>query len=330
MPVSARVRTVSGMLTLLLATSVACSGQASSGGGSSETLTVYTSVTQETVNAVVSAYETAHPDMQVNVFRAPTGKLNARIAADRRSGGVRADVIWATDPLSMHGWAKQGLLRRWQLDGISGIPDEFKTEYFWGTRVLYLIIAAQEGLQPRPDHWSDLTDAAYRGEVALPDPAFAGSAFAALGYFAQARGMDFYRKLRANGAVQVASTPQVATDVAQGRYQLGITLARIVRDAAKKGSPIEVVWPRPGAIALYSPIGIFKSTDSVAGAESFVRFVLSPTAQKEIAKTGWEPARSGIKGPPKPKGAQWVTPDWSKLFGQQQDFLRKYQAIFGA
>lgn len=324
---SARAQTASVLLASLLAISASCSGEAP--GGNSKKLTLYTSVTQDTVNAVVSAYESAHPDTQVNVFRAPTGKLNARIAADRRSGQVGADVVWATDPLSTQRYVEQGLLRRWQLDGVSNIPDAFKTDYFWGTRVLYLILVTRENLQPRPQRWTDLADAAYRGEVALPDPAFAGSAFAALGYFAQERGTDFYRKLRAKGAVEVASIPQVATDVAQGRYELGITLARIARDARQKGSPIDIVWPQPGAIAVYSPIGIFKATEQAAVAQSFVRFVLSPDAQRKIADTGWEPARSDVSGPEKPSDAQWVTPNWSRLFGRQQELLREYEAIFG-
>ncbi len=329
MYVRSPTRLVAAVSVVLVLAASSCAGPGAPQEGRGQAITVYTSVTQDTVNAVVSAFEAAHPDTQVNVFRAPTGQLNARIAADRRSGKVRADVIWATDPLSMHGWVQQGLLRRWKLSGISGIPDAFKTEYFWGTRVLYLILVAHEGLRPMPSRWGDLVDPAYRGDVALPDPAFAGSAFAALGYFAQTRGMDFYRKLEANGAVEVSGPPQVVTDVARGRYEVGITLAKLAREAAAKGSPIRLVWPKPGAIAIYSPIGIFRATDHAATAETFVRFVLSPTGQRKIADTGWEPARSGIAGPPKPPGAEWVTPNWSALFARQQELLREYQQIFG-
>ena len=39
------------------------------------------------------------------MFRATTGQLNTRIAADQHSGGLRADVIWGTDPLSMESYA---------------------------------------------------------------------------------------------------------------------------------------------------------------------------------------------------------------------------------
>ena len=39
---------------------------------------------------------------------------------------------------------------------------------------------------------------------------------------------------------------------------------------------------------------------------------------------------AGIAGPPQPAGATSVSPDWTKLFGQQQQLLRQYQGIFGA
>ena len=293
---------------------------------------LYTSVTQETIDAVVGGYERAHPGAKVTVFRAPTGQLNARIAADQRSGGLRADVIWGTDPLSMQSYADQHLLAPWPLPQLTSVPEQYRTPEFWGTRLLYLVIVAHKDLQQQPTAWTDLTSPAYRGKVAVPDPAFAGSAFAALGYFSQApeMGMDFYRALRANGAKQVASIPDVVTQVAQGRYQLGITLDSGARTAVKKGSPIVIVWPKPGAIALYSPIAMTAQTARPTGSavKEFMTYVLSPEGQQHIADTGWQPIISGVPGPPQPAGATSVSPDWAALFGHQQELLATYRSTF--
>ena len=294
-------------------------------------LTLYTSVTQNTVDAVVEGFTKAYPGSSVDVFRATTGDLNARIAADERSGGLRADVIWGTDPLSMQSYADQDLLAPWPLGDIDGVPTEYQAEEFWGTRVLTLVLVANNALSPKPESWSDLTDSTYRDKVALPNPAAAGSAFAALGYFSQAKGfgMDFYRDLKANGAVQVATVPEVVTDVATGRYQLGITLSSEVVAAMAKGSPVTMVWPKDGAIALYSPIAATSAAKEPAAAEAWMRYVLSTDGQERIAATGWQPVLEGIEGPERPAGATVVAPDWSALFGGQRDLLAQYQAIFG-
>jgi len=268
------------------------------------------------------------------VFRATTGQLNARIAADEHSGGLRADVIWGTDPLSMESYAQDGLFQPWPLPALTGVPAQDKTKYFWGTRELYLVIVAHKGLTPMPANWSDLASPAYKGKVALPDPAAAGSAFAALGYFdtTPGFGIGFYDKLKANGAVQVSTIPEVVTDVAEGRYQLGITLDSEVRSAIKEGSPVVMDWPADGAIELYSPIAETVTAKGAAATatQALMRYVLSASGQTVIGKTGWQPVLPGIAGPPRPAGATEVCPGWTTLFGRQNQILQQYQAIFGA
>ncbi|MGH3197982.1 MAG: extracellular solute-binding protein [Streptosporangiaceae bacterium] len=333
-------RTFVPAVPLLLAAALTGCGSSSTAAparpaaGPNARLTLYTSVTQNTVTAVLNGFEKLDPGVKVSVFRATTGQLNARIAADQHSGGLRADVIWGTDPLSMESYAQQGLFRPWPLPGLAGVPEQDKTKYFWGTRELYLVIVAHKGLTPMPTTWSDLASASYKGKVALPDPAAAGSAFAALGYFdtAPGFGMSFYHALKANGAVQVSTIPEVVTDVAEGRYQLGITLDSEVRAAVKQGSPVVLDWPSDGAISLYSPIAETVAAQGAAGSASqaLLRYVLSTPGQTVIGKTGWQPVLPGVPGPPRPAGATEVYPAWTALFGRQNQVLRQYQAIFGA
>ncbi len=307
------------------ASSPTAAAAASSGAAS---LTLYTSVTQETVDAVTAGYKQSHPGATVTVFRAATGQLNARIAADLRSGGLKADVIWGTDPLSMQSYTDQSLLAPWPLPDLTSVPSQYRTPEFWGTRLLYLVLVTRHGLQPAPTSWADLTSPAYAGKVAVPDPAFAGSAFAALTYFSQTQGMDFYRALRANGARQVSSIPDVVTQVAQGTFSVGITLDSGVRDAIAKGSPVDLVWPTTGAIALYSPIAQTTASAHAGAAKEFMGYVLSTDGQQRIAATGWQPIVPGVAGPPRPAGAQTVSPDWAATFGHQAELLAQYRSVF--
>ena len=327
---------LSVLLVAVLATGglAGCGRSAPGASATPQQVTLYTSVTQNTVTAVIDGFAKVDPGVKVSVFRATTGQLNARIAADEHTGGLRADVIWGTDPLSMESYAQEHLFRPWPLTGLTGVPAADKTTYFWGTRELYLVIVAHKGLTPMPRTWADLASPAYKGKVALPDPAAAGSAFAALGYFdaTPGFGLGFYRALKANGAVQVATIPEVVTDVAEGRYQLGITLDSEVRSAIAEGSPVVMDWPADGAIALYSPIAetVAATGHTNTAAQALLRYVLSPAGQAVIGKTGWQPVLPGVAGPPRPAGATEVYPGWTALFGHQQQILRQYQAIFGS
>ncbi len=306
---------------------VAVAGLAGCGDDDDSAIVVYTSVTQATVDAVVAGFAAVSPDTDVEVFRAPTGEINARIAAERREGGLRADVLWLTDPLSMQQYHADGLLRSWTPAEAGAIPAAYRTDSFWGTRVLSLVIVHQPGLSPAPVAWSDLETAAEAGGVALPDPGFAGSAFAALGFFAlhEDFGMEFYRRLHDAGAEQVSAPGDVVTGVAEGQYAAGITLWFTAQAAADKGSPIEIVWPEPGAIALFSPIALTEgATDTTA--EAFVDYVLSTGGQTAIAGTGWQPARRDLAWTA--AGPQ-VTVDWSLAYDRQEELLDAYRAIFG-
>jgi iron(III) transport system substrate-binding protein len=291
-------------------------------------VTLYTSVTQDTVDAVLDALAEQQPGLDVAVFRAPTGALDARIATELRSGGLQADVLWMTDPLSVQRYAADGLLAPLRDGAVDAVPVAYRSDEFVGTRLLNLVIVAGRDLEVVPTSWESLTDETLAGAVALPDPGFAGSAFAALGYFATSEdlGMEFLQRLKDNEAVQVSSPGEVLNGVAEGRFSAGITLDKIARSAIEKGSPVDLIWPDPGAIVLYSPAAVVDSTDDPAAAHGFVEFLVSPEAQTAIASTGWQPVRPDVAWPY--DGAA-EAPDWDELFGRQQALLEGYRAIFG-
>ena len=331
-----------------LALAAACSGSATPGvGGTSPstavapsaggesgapsatgTITLYTSVTQATVDAVVKGFGDAHSGAKVDVFRAPTAEVAARIATDLASGGLKADVLWLSDPLSIAAYADQKLLQAWSPPSAGAIDAAYRTDTFFGTRLLNMVMIKGAAVTPGPADWKDLLAPGYKGRIALPDPGFAGSAFAALGYFSQAAGYGtaYYQSLKDNGATQVKAPDDVTTGVAEGQYSVGMTLDNSARTAIKKGSPITLVWPSSGAIAIYSPIAAVAASGNQATADAFVEYTLSTAGQALIAGTGWQPV-VGPGGPPIP-GKQ-VSPDWKAAFGKQKDLLTAYRAIFG-
>jgi iron(III) transport system substrate-binding protein len=294
-----------------------------------ESITLYTCVNDTTVQPVITAFQSAHPGSEVKLFRAPTGELNARVASDVRSGGLKADVVWACDPLTMRGYLDQQLVGGWLPEEAAGVPEQFRTADSVGAAVLYLVAVHGKGVAP-PTAWSDLTGSAY-APVAVPDPGVAASALGALGYFSQAEGygLDFYRNLQQQGAKQVNTPDNVTTGVAQGQYKAGLTIANSAYLAQDKGSPIEVTWPKPGAVAIYGPIALARHSADSALAKDFISYVVSQGGQQVIADAGSYPTRSGVSGPEIPPGAPVVYPDWEQIAGTKDKLLKDYQTIFG-
>ena len=312
-------------MTFLVA---ACGSSSDSGSGSdSGSLTLYTCVSDTTIAPVIKAYEKANPGDEVKLFRAPTGELNARVAGDVRSGGLRADVIWACDPLTMQDYVDQDLVGGWTPK--SSIPSEYRTDDYVGVALLYMVAVSGKGVPPATG-WADLTKPAYDGKVALPDPAVAASALGTLGYFSANPdfGIDFYKDLKANGATQVSTPDEVVTGVAEGTYSAGITTANSAYASKSNGSPIEVTWPAPGAVGIYGPVALAQETDK-AQAKRFISFVTSKEGQEVIADGGSYPTLPDVPGPMKPEDAVVVLPDWARVAASEDDLLGQYQKIFG-
>jgi iron(III) transport system substrate-binding protein len=335
MPVRPSTRRTTAVASALLALALlpaACgSGRTDAGAARKTTdITLYTCANAPTAKAMIAAFQKQHPDVTVQLFRAPTGEINARVAGDVRSGGLRADVIWACDPLTIQGYVRQGLVGGWTPANATAIPARYRTADAVGAAVLYVVAVNHTGTAS-PRAWSDLTSPAYRNAVALPDPAFAASALGALGWFASAPGygMSYLSALHANGATKLKTPDEVSTAVAQGTYKAGITISSSANAAKKAGSPINVVWPQPGAIAVYGPIALSRTSQNSAQAKQLITFVTSEPGQRLVAETGGYPTRPGIGGPPAPAGASVVSPDWASLGGQQDALLARFKQAFG-
>ena len=265
-----------------------------------KSITLYTCVSDTTIQPILEKFHATHPGSEVKLFRAPTGELNARVASDVRSGGLKADVVWACDPLTMQDYRDQQLVGGWLPEEAATVPEQFRTADDVGVAVLYLVAVHAKGTAA-PKTWSDLTKPGY-APVAVPDPGVAASALGALGYFSQADGygLDFYRKLQQQGAKQVATPDNVTTGVAQGQYKSGITIANSAYLAQSKGSPIEVTWPEPGAVAIYGPIALARHSADSSLAKDFISYVISQDGQQDTSRCGFlpDPPRRRWSGDP--------------------------------
>jgi iron(III) transport system substrate-binding protein len=324
--------TLGGRVMVILALLMPLTVAAGCGGGAAtakpDDITLYTCVSDSTIQPVIAAFQKAEPGRQVNLYRAPTGDLNARVAGDVRSGGLKADVIWGCDPLTMRNYVSQGLVGGWTPE--TDIPATVRTADYIGVANLYLVEVNKKGTT-KPTSWSELTGPAFRGGVAIPDPGTAASALGALGYFTEntAYGLKYYRDLKAGGAVQVSTPDNVTTGVAEGVYRAGMTTANSAYAAQKSGSPIEVVWPKPGAVAIFGPIALAKHASASAAAKDLISYVTSRDGQTLIGASGSYPTLPNVPGPTKPASAPVVYPDWSAISARQDTLLKSYRQIFG-
>lgn len=158
-----------------------------------------------------------------------------------------------------------------------------------------------------PTSWNDLWDPAYKGHVALSDTnSCCGFAFVLL----QAKlnggsadnidpGFKKVASLKPNVLAFYTSHDQMAQLLNQGEAWIGPwTNDRAASQHAQK-APIDMVFPKDGAVVFANSMGIPKGSKHKDLAEKYINFALDPAQQKAFAQDAFvAPVVKGVQLPP--------------------------------
>ncbi|SMH48640.1 iron(III) transport system substrate-binding protein [Rathayibacter oskolensis] len=328
--------------TVLLA---GCSGTASPApaGESADalepaTITLYTSEPQEKADALVAAFAEVHPEVTVEVFRAGTGDLTARIESERTAGAVQADVLLAADAGTFEDYAAEDLLLQYSPADVDSLnPDVVDPEgYYTGTRIIPTVIAYNTSLVEEadaPTSWRELTDSAWADKLVMPNPDVSGAAAynAAVWLDEPALGEEWLTALAANRPVIADSNGPVSQAVASGTQPVGIVVDYLVRELAAQGSPIAVSYPTEGVPYVSQPAGIFADTDEQAASEAFVDFLVSSEGQTLAVEQSYLPVRSDVgtpEGAPSMDDITVLSPDLETIRESQDAAVATFSELF--
>lgn len=266
-----------------------------------ETVTLYTSVPTQIMSKIQAAFEKHDSNIDLRVFRSGTGNIAAKIATEREAGGVKADVIWVADFAYYETLKKEGLLFKYDSPAGAALPPSMKDPegYYYSARMIAMALTYNPNFVKNPPQtWRDLLDPRWKGKVVMSNPQYSGAALDTIGGLVMNYGLDYLRRLRANNTTVVRANAAVAGKVTSGEFSIGIILDYYVRSQRKKGSPIELVYPKDGAVAIASPIAIISSSKHKVAAEKFLDYVISEEGQAALVKFGnFIPVRAGMAGP---------------------------------
>ncbi len=309
---------------------------AASGAAEEQTITVYTSEPQEKIDEIVAAFEAANPGITVEVFRAGTGDLTARIAAEQQSGEVQADVLLAADAATFEGYAADDLLLELDTADVDALdPAVVDPESFYvGTRIIPTVIAYNTTLvEEPPTSWEQLTEAEYANQIVMPNPDVSGAAAynAAVWLDEPQLGDAWLEALAANEPVIADSNGPVSQAVATGTQPIGIVVDYLVRDLAAAGSPVAVSYPEEGVPFVSQPAGIFASTDAPEASQAFVDFLVSVEGQELAVEQAYLPVRGDVgtpEGAPSMDEIAILAPELDTILATQDEAVSRFNALF--
>lgn len=303
--------------------------------GDKTVITVYTSEPEEKVDQINQAFTEENPDVEVQVYRAGTGDLKARIDAEKSSGKVEGDLIWAADAPTFEEFKEQDLLSKFDAVTTDEVLEEVVDEdgYYVGTRLIPTVIAYNTDVIDQadaPKSWADLTDDKHMEKIVMPDPAVSGAAaFNATVWMNNEKlGETWVEDLGKNKPMIAASNGPTSQEIAGGGHPVGVVVDYLVRDLAAKGSPIKEVYATEGSPYITEPIGVFKDSEKKEAAQRYINFILSEKAQKLAVEQNYLPVLESVGTPgdaPKLDDIELMTVDQETLTNDRQRSVDFFQ-----
>ena len=278
------------LLACVLCTSLAASAELSG------KVTVYMPSPSGLADKLAAGF-TAATGVAVEQFQGTTGEILARLEAGEAN--PVADVVilasWS-DGLSMK---QSGKL-------VSYIPanaDKVVEGWIDGDSMLFGYSASAVGViyntivvPELSADWSELADAQYAGQLAIPDPEKSGSCKDFVAGYVNAYGWDDLQAMADNGMVVPGANKAALEAVTTG--EVGILVAGVDYNAYSsmaKGEPLRIYYPAGGTVVNPRPAMILSTAPNADNAKAFIDYLFSDEAQQLVAEAYLLPGRSDIR-----------------------------------
>lgn len=197
------------------------------------------------------------------------------------------------------------------------------------------------GWQP-PSSWRDLADPRYKGQLLVPGISNSYGLHS-LVMLARAHGgsekkiepgFEAMEKLAPNVASFESSSSKMSELFQTRAVTIGVWGSGRAQALAETGFPVAFVYPKEGAVALFTSVCPITASDQPQLAQAFVRHLLSPQIQAALAKgAGWGPTNKTAQLEPEvaakvvygPEAvARLVSPDLQLLNDQRPEWAKRW------
>ena len=274
----------------------ACTRRAEGPSGRAD-LTVYAAQGAEITTPVLDAYQRRHPALRIDVIRAGTGEMLARIRAEREN--PIGDLLWG-GALESYA-ANADLFEPVTLTGTERFDavDPSGRWHPFTTNVIHLVVNTERLREPPPTTFLELADPRWRrlGRIALSNPAGSGTGYTVVTALAALHGWDYVAALLRNCRL-TESSDSMFKWVKDGETAAGFLFETTLRDYVSAGAPLAPVLASEGLITQTDGFGLVAGAPHRQAALDLLAFLRSDEAAAIVrAQVGRRPARRGLAPP---------------------------------
>jgi iron(III) transport system substrate-binding protein len=291
----------------------------------------YTALNIQDADMLTKKFEEKYPFIKTQTLRLGTFQLLTKIQTEARAGSFRGDAIEIAG-VTGHLLKKDGVFAKYVSPESRFYPDSVKdpdgtwTSFFINTHVLvYNTDLVKKGDLPRT--FQELINPKWKDKIVMSeDFDIYGMMLKVMG---REKGLDFMRRLAAQGVGLRDSYTLAVQGVASGEVPLGLNLyGTRTEEFKKKGAPVDWI-PMEFVLASLEPLAVAANAANPNAARLFVDFLLSKEAQDLMRQRFRIPSRPDV--PPDPpeltKGLNVIATDLS-LADQSKQLAAEYYGIF--
>ena len=272
------------------------------------TLTIYSPHGKDLLEYFEKAFETAHPDIDVQWVDMGSQEVIDRLRAEKAN--PQADLWFGAPAEIFERGAREGLLERYAPSWANAIPAEARdaNDRWFGTYLTPEVIAYNTDVltaETAPKDWDDVLDPKWKGKIVIRDPIASGTMRAIFGAIIAREftrtgsveaGYDWLRRLDANTKEYTLNPTLMYQKL--GRQEALISLYNMPDIATLKqrlNIPVSYMIPTSGTPLLVDAIALVGGSKHAEAAKLYYEFVTTPQALKEAADKFLRiPARTDI------------------------------------
>ncbi len=246
--------------------------------------------------------------------------LANRLLAERAR--PQADLFWGNEELRTRQLAAQGVWREthgWAAFGHRSRRVVVNTNHV-------ALAGTAPGRQPAPAGLLELTNATWRGRVALAYPLFGTTAthFLALRqHWGEARWEAWCRALAAHRPLVVDGNSVVARLVARGEAWVGLTDSDDIAAVQREGAPVAALPLTDESLLIPNTVALVRGAPHPDAAETLFAWLQRPEVVARLVAAGaLEGAERAVPG------VNTLQPDWPRLVAEIEDGTRRLKEIF--
>ena len=242
---------------------------------------LYTGNGTEITDPLLAGFHNHYPDIQVEIVKAGSGELLARIKAEKGNPG--GDVLWGGEPLIFDSNADLFQSYRSPTDAAMIRQDPNNRWHLWSFMPQAILV--NTNLMKNPADWPktirELADPKWKkfGKIALADPNKSGTGATLVIGFASLYDWDFVQKLLDNCEISPGSDAMFAA-VKDAANPIGFMNEDLGAKWEQMGLPVKMIFPADGITNTLDALAIIAGAKNLDNAKLFVDYIGSKEAHQ--------------------------------------------------